>query len=155
MSYSRTEYYRNPIICQGKCRWVVDKIIFGTKFSHEVTKTQRRFVPERLYRFESLCLCGAGFDSGVSDGIHKKKAGRQTAPKKTAQTSFQGYRGYRAAVYRLLAVARVAGSGADDPCFVVPQFEDLGTEFGAETATNAEFHINNRCCHSYSHPFLK
>ncbi len=55
----------------------------------------------------------------------------------------------RAAVDGLLAVAGIAGIRIYDPSLIVPELENLGTEFGAETATDTEIHINFRSSHSH------
>lgn len=59
----------------------------------------------------------------------------------------------RAAVGRLLAVTRIAASGIGNPCFVVPEFKNLGAEFGAEPASDTGIHINYWRRHNH-HSFL-
>jgi hypothetical protein len=48
----------------------------------------------------------------------------------------------RAAVHCLLTIAGVAAVGIDDPCLIIPQFENLGAEFGAESAADTGIHVN-------------
>ena len=66
---------------------------------------------------------------------------------------FQRYCRDRAAVYSLLAVAGVTGVGIDNPCLVIPEFENLGAEFGAESAADTGVHVNFWRRHN-NHSFL-
>jgi len=70
------------------------------------------------------------------------------------QRLFHGYCRDGTAVDRLLAVTGVAAIRVGDPGFVVPEFEHLGAEFGAEPATDAQIHVNFRGSHIQYHPFM-
>lgn len=64
----------------------------------------------------------------------------------------QGYRRDGTTVDGLLTVAGITGVGVHDPCLVVPQLEDFGAEFAAESAADAQLLINTRGCHG-NHSF--
>lgn len=91
--------------------------------------------------------------------INKAEAGRQEGKKRGLRTApckhgilFHGYCRHRATVHCLLAVTGIAAVRVYDPGLIIPQFEHLGAEFGAKSATDAKIHINFR--RSHNDPFL-
>ena len=67
---------------------------------------------------------------------------------------FQCYCRDGTAVNRLLTIAGITGIRVGDPCLIVPELENLGAQFRAKSATDAEVHINYRGSHRYLHPFV-
>ena len=91
-------------------------------------------------------------DNQKISGITEHRRGK-IAPPETNRTLFQRYGRDGAAVYSLLTVAGVAAVGIDNPCLIIPEFENLGTEFGAESAADTGIHVNFWRRHN-DHSFL-
>lgn len=80
----------------------------------------------------------------------KKKKGLPAYSPCKHNILFHGYCRYRATVHCLLAVTSIATVLVYDPGLIIPQFEHLGTEFGAKSASDAKIHINFRRSHNDS-----